>query len=150
MKKLFFAFMVLISENSLALEKNLSKPSTEAGVTIPVNTKDIRILQRAAEILDSEVKWNRNDDRECPPTAITFSLYCALYKASLEINGEFDHRLGAMEEIRRTIEEVSKGKSYEHRLMGYNNDASTTFKNIKIVLKKTEKRIEKRLQKKFR
>lgn len=125
--------------------KNGSKPATKSGETILVNENDVRILRRASEILSDVSKWNRNDNRECPNVAFTFSLYCALYKASLEINGEFDHRLGALEEIRRTVEDVSKGKTYEHRLMGYNNDPSTKFEDIKKIIQKTERRIDNRL-----
>lgn len=127
--------------------KNGAKESAKPDEIIPVNENDVRILRRAEEILKDASRWNQHDDRECPPSAMTFSLYCALYKASEEVNGEFDHRLGALEEVRRTVEEFSKGKSYEHRLMEYNNDTSTTFQDIKNILTVTEKRLEKRLGK---
>lgn len=116
-------------------------PAAKPGAVIPINENDARILHRSSEILSDASKWNRNDDRNCPTEAATFSLYCVLYKASVEINGEFDHRLGALEELRRTVEEVSKGKIYEHRLMGYNNDPATEFNDVKNVLQKTEQRI---------
>jgi len=125
--------------------ENRNKPATKPGETIPVSESDVRILHRAAQILGDEAKWSRKDNRVCPPEANTWSLYCALYKASIEINGKFDHRLGALEEVRRTIEQVSTGKSYEHRLMGYNNDPSTTFADIKKVLNTTEERTATRL-----
>ena len=35
----------------------------------------------------------------------------------MEINGKFDHRLGALEEVRKTVEEFSKGKDYEHVML---------------------------------
>jgi uncharacterized HAD superfamily protein len=39
-------------------------------------------VKRARRILDSPEKWNRADTRQCPPDAKTFSLYCALEKAT--------------------------------------------------------------------
>ena len=126
--------------------ENRSKPATRLGETIPVGESDLRIIHRASQILNDETKWNRKDNRVCPSEANTWSLYCALYKASVEINGKFDHRLGALEEVRRSVEQVSKGKTYEHRLMGYNNDPSTTFADIKRILSTTVKRIAARLR----
>ena len=53
-------------------------------------------MQRAKEILDSPAKWNRADNRVCPDTAKTFSLYCALEKATDEVSGSFEHRGAAL------------------------------------------------------
>src|SRR5262245_29755778 len=85
----------------------------------PVTKADLRIVQRARQILDSPAKWNRSDTRECPAAAKTFSLYCALAKATDEVSGEFEHRGAAMQEARFAIEEISNRKDYPHRLMGY-------------------------------
>lgn len=126
--------------------ENRSKPATKAGEVIPVDQNDLRIIRRAAEILSGEAKWNRKDNRVCPDNASSWSLYCALDKASVEINGKFDHRLGALEEVRRTVETVSSGKEYQHRLMGYNNDPSTTLADVKKVLSVTADRIATRLR----
>jgi hypothetical protein len=126
--------------------ENRSRPATKPGQMIPVSESDVRIIHRAAQILSDETKWNRKDNRICPTEANTWSLYCALYLASVEINGKFDHRLGALEEVRRSVEQVSQGKTYEHRLMGYNNDPSTTFAAITNVLSTTEERVAARLR----
>ncbi len=48
----------------------------------PVTKTDLLIIRRSDQILDSEAKWNRVDTRICPDDAKTFSLYCALEKAS--------------------------------------------------------------------
>src|SRR5258708_2863058 len=88
----------------------------------PVTKDDVRIVQRAAQILDSTAKWNRADDRKCPAGAKTFSLYCALEMATTEVSGSFEHRGAAMQEARFVIEELAPNKEYDHRLMGYNND----------------------------
>ncbi len=113
----------------------------------PVTKDDVRIAQRARQILDSPEKWNRADNRVCPAAAKTFSLYCALEKATDEVSGNFQHRGAAMQEARFVIEDVAPDwKKYDHRLMGYNNDPKTTFADIQTVLRLLEDRIAKRLK----
>jgi hypothetical protein len=113
----------------------------------PVTKADVRIAQRASEILNSPAKWNRADNRVCPANAKTFSLYCALEKATDEVSGNFEHRGAAMQEARFVIEEVAPDwRKYDHRLMGYNNDPQTTFADIQKVFRLLEDRIAKRLK----
>ena len=112
----------------------------------PVSRTDLQILKKADEILSSAAKWNRNDNRVCPKDAKTLSLYCALEAATLAVTGSFEHRGAAMQEARFAIDEITHNKDYEHRLMGYNNDPTTTFADIKKVIALTAKRVEARLK----
>src|SRR5262249_36184041 len=64
----------------------------------PVTKGDLKIVQRAREILNDPSKWNRSDTRFCPADAKTFSLYCSLEKATREVTGGFQHRGAAMQE----------------------------------------------------
>jgi hypothetical protein len=122
-------------------------PCNESYVKPPVAKADVQIAKRARQILDSPKRWNRADTRVCPPGARTFSLYCALEKATDEVSGNFEHRGAAMQEARFIIEDISpKAKDYHHRLMDYNNDSSTTFSDIQKVLRLLESRITKRLK----
>lgn len=112
----------------------------------PVSRADVRIVQRAQEILNSPSKWNRADTRDCFADAKTFSLYCALEKATNEVSGKFEHRGAAMQEGRFVIDEMApNGKNYEHRLKDYNNDPATTFADIDNFFRFLEERISKRL-----
>jgi len=111
----------------------------------PITADDLRIVRRARAILSSEAVWNRADTRECPPDRKTFSLYCALEKATQEVTGGFEHRGLVMEEARAAIDEITHQKDYDHRLMGYNNDPTTTFADIQKVLAATEERISRKL-----
>ena len=112
----------------------------------PVTSTDIEIVRRAAKILGSPAVWNRADNRICPADAKTFSIYCALEKATDEVSGKFEHRGAAMQEARFVIEQVtSKGKDYQHRLMDYNNDPSTSFADVQKVFRLLEERIARRL-----
>jgi TonB family protein len=110
-----------------------------------ITADDLRIVQRARAILSSAAVWNRADTRECPADRKTFSLYCALEKATQEISGAFEHRGIVMEEARAAIDEITHQKDYDHRLMGYNNDPTTTFADIQKVLRATEERISRKL-----
>ncbi len=112
----------------------------------PVTKADIDIVRRAAQILDSPAKWNRADNRVCPPGAKSFSLYCALEKATDEVTKNFEHRGAAMQEARFAIEEIAPdAKRYSHRLMDYNNDPKTSFADIQGVFWLLEKHIAMRL-----
>ncbi len=112
----------------------------------PVTKSDLQIVRRAREILDSPSKWNRADNRECPAGAKTFSLYCALEKATVEVVGKAEHRGAALQEARFVIDEIVADRKYEHRLMNYNNDPTTTFADIQEVLRITEGLIALRLK----
>ena len=52
-----------------------------------------------------------------------------------------------MQKTRFVIDEIAPNrKNYEHRLMDYNNDPTTTFADIQRVLTLVEDRIAKRLR----
>src|SRR5579862_5557405 len=121
-------FLVLFAAFSLKAQTG------DSDVRPPVAPSDLRIVDRAGQILDSEAKWNRKDNRKCPGDAKTFSLYCALEKATKEIDGEFEHRGAAMQEARFVVDEITKERDYHHRLMDYNNDPPTTLADIHRVL----------------
>jgi len=113
----------------------------------PVAKADLKIVRRAREILNDPAHWNRADTRTCPDDATTFSLYCALEKATKEVTGSFQHRGAAMQEARFAIDEIAPHhQQYHHRLMDYNNDPSTTFADIQKVLELIENHITKRLR----
>lgn len=108
---------------------------------------DLRIVQRARGLLSSTAVWNRADNRQCPPHAKSISLYCALEKATLDVTGAFDHRGSVMDDARSALDDISPHHpNYDHWLMGYNNDPTTTFADIQNVLRATEERIKKRIQ----
>ncbi len=144
---------VLISLAALVLSATLgaqtphNSSASDSDTRPPVTTDDVRIAQLAKQILNSPEKWNRADNRVCPAEAKTFSLYCALEKATDEVSGDFKHRGAAMQEARFVIEEVAPDwKKYNHRLMDYNNDPKTTFADIQKVFELLETRIAKRLK----
>lgn len=118
----------------------------DSNVRPPITKADLQIVKRAREILDSSSKWNRADNRKCPAGAKTFSLYCALQMATNEIGGKSDHRGAALQEARFVIDEISADRNYNHRLMDYNNDPTTTFADIQEVFRITESLLTLRLK----
>jgi hypothetical protein len=112
----------------------------------PITKADLQIVKRAREILNSESKWNRADNRVCPAEAKTVSLYCALQLATVEVGGKAEHRGAALQEARFVVDEIAADRKYEHRLMNYNNDPTTTFADIQEVLRITESLITLRLK----
>ena len=108
--------------------------SVEVGKESEPTDLDAAILRRARELLTSEAVWDRADDRICAPTDSTFSLYCALHRASIEIAGGFHHRRPAMQRVRLLVDARSAGRNYEHRLRDYNNDRRTSLADLHALL----------------
>ena len=109
----------------------------------PVTNEDLLILQRAAEILSDEAVWNRKDNRVCEEGDTTWSLFCALHKASIEILGEYEHRRVSLQEVRFAIEDVTGGEKFAHRLRDFNNTRS--FDEVLEVLEIATERVASRL-----
>jgi hypothetical protein len=98
---------------------------------VPPNSVDREILERAATIIASDEVWNRADNRKCPAAATTWSIYCAVERAQLDIVGGFHHRRPAGELVREIVEARTKDRKYSHRMMGYNNDPTTHLSDVK-------------------
>ena len=91
---------------------------------------DRHIIQRAASLLSTEAKWDRADDRLCAATDTTWSIYCALQRATIEVTGAFHHRRPALQLVRIIVEQRTAGRNYSHRLMDYNNDKTTRLEDV--------------------
>lgn len=110
-----------------------------------VDAHDLQILDGALGILSSERVWDRADDRVCHPEDTTFSLFCALQRASINALGAYEHRRAALQEVRFAVEEASVGRQYEHRLRDYNNDPTTTLADVRRVIEVARERVAARL-----
>lgn len=140
-----------VSPGELELELRCEEEAPEAASAEaerrdqPVTADDLRVLLRADELLASAAVWNRHDTRTCTPADTTWSLYCALHRASTEVFGEYRHRAVALQEVRFAVETVTKGQELAHRLMDYNNLPTTRFEDIKRVLAFATLRVRARL-----
>ena len=98
---------------------------------VPANAVDREILERASTVIASDAVWNRADNRRCPASATTWSIYCAVEKAMIEVTGGFNHRRPAGQVVRRVVDTRSKDRNYQHRMMDYNNDPRTTLDDVR-------------------
>jgi hypothetical protein len=115
----------------------------EASHEVRPNALDHEIVRKAAAILSTGAAWNRADNRECPTGATTWSIYCALEKATFEVTGGFHHRRPALEVVREIVDERAATRNYHHRLMDYNNDPATHLDDVQSLFKEALNRMEK-------
>ena len=106
------------------------------------NALDREILARAAKIISSDAVWNRADNRKCPATATTWSIYCAVERAQVEVTGGFHHRRPAGELLREVVDDRTKARNYNHRMMDYNNDTTTTLADVRSLFAEAIARIK--------
>lgn len=125
-----------------------SSPETgfllDASAEVKANSLDRRILVRAEAILSTEEVWNRSDNRKCPQDATSWSLYCAMERATMEVTGGFQHRRPALELVRAIVDERCAGRHYHHWLMDYNNDRTTTLADVQSLFKEALARMDDR------
>jgi len=112
------------------------------------DSTDLRIIKRADQILSDSTMWHKMDDRACDDDMArsTYSLFCALYKASVDITGEYIHRRPAMQIVRFTLEKYENGRVVNHRLMDWNNHPNTTFGEVKKVLAEAMEEVARQLK----
>jgi hypothetical protein len=102
---------------------------------------DLEIVKKASAILSTEAVWNRADNRKCPADAKTWSIYCALEKAEVEVTGGFHHRRPAAEIVRKIVLERTATRNYHHELMDYNNDPTAHLQDVQTLFLEAESRI---------
>jgi len=114
----------------------------------PVTIEDLRILEKAEDLLKDESVWNRQDDRQCEDdeAAGKRSLFCALQKACIDVLGHYEHRRVALQEVRFAVEDATRGRDFEHRLRDFNNLPETQLVDIRRVLRVAKDRVTSRLQ----
>lgn len=93
------------------------------GTYFPVSETDLDIVARAMQILKGQDRRNLDGDRNCDDDVEsgTVSVFCALYIASLEIDGTYRHRRPAMQAARDALRSRYPGE-YVHTLRDINNN----------------------------
>jgi hypothetical protein len=117
------------------------------GDTLHAQSKDIEILDRALELLNSGKNWDRTDNRVCDNSSYPYnwSLFCALHQASIDIDSEYRHLRPAIHSVRQAITEITAGKKYAHLLQDFNNEAES-FEVIEKVLNRAKEIIKERMR----
>lgn len=132
----WFAVTQFASSSTLSFDLDVSRE-------VKPNALDQKIVREAATILSTEAAWNRADNRECPASATTWSIYCALEKATFDVTGGSHHRRPALEVVREIVDERAATRNYHHHLMDYNNDPTTHLDNVQSLFKEALIRMEK-------
>ena len=65
----------------------------------------------------------------------------AVEKATVEVTGGFHHRRPAAQLVREIVEDRTKDRQYQHRLMDYNNDRSTRLSDVRSLFAEAVARI---------
>jgi hypothetical protein len=117
---------------------------------VPVSETDLRIIRKTKELLKGESLWHKNDDRDCTDDIQEqrYSLFCALQSASIEVEGEYNHRNAIMQKIRHTIVTIYPDKVWEHRLRDFNNMPETDFTVLMDLLNRVESEVKSELEQK--
>ncbi len=105
--------------------------------------KDIAIVRGALQLLHHEEQWNQNDDRVCDQRT-SYSVFCALFHASINVDGQYRHLRPAMKTVRDTIEQRYP-RQYDHVLVGFNNADETTLEDVRGVLRQAIEELKKKM-----
>lgn len=104
--------------------------------------EDLKVIDRAKEILSSEGKWSKNCTRKCSSNAEKYSIFCAMMKAQGDVLPGVHYRQPAMQAFREVLNTVGKGRFDKHRIQDWNNHPDTTFAEVHDLLDKTRSRLE--------
>jgi hypothetical protein len=115
---------------SFSVDRSAMRFELDTSREIAPSPRDVEIIRRADALLSSPAVWNRADNRRCPGRATAWSIYCALDRAAFDATCGTHHRRPAMEAVRVIIDERTASRGYEHRLMDYNNDSTTTLADV--------------------
>jgi len=109
----------------------------------PATVTDLAILNMVDSLLLNSSKWHQNDDRKCDNDIESdlWSLFCALKYASIEKAKEYNHHNTAIQTVRFVIDDLQPNHGYEHTLMDFNNNRSTTYADIIKVINEAKTRI---------
>lgn len=115
----------------------------DLGQELAAGEVDARIVDRALELLADEGAWNAHDERICTDDSEggAFSLFCALYVASVEVAARYLHRRPAMEVTREVVAERAPERIVAHTLRDFNNSGLTTHRELLDVLREARSRL---------
>jgi hypothetical protein len=113
------------------------------GTYFPVSDVDLAIIRKAIQILEAQEARNVNGDRNCDDDLASnqFSVFCALYSASIEVDGVYRHRRPALQAARDELWKRFPG-DYAHLLRDINNNVSITDEELVDAFKATHAVLE--------
>jgi hypothetical protein len=129
--------------DNLVVGKDFIRFTVDGDPDVPFARSDLEIIRKVRALLADEQAWHQHDDRDCEDDIQnqTYSLFCALRIASIEIDGYYNHRNAVMQKIRHLINERHPGRRWAHRLRDFNNIPETTHDTIMEMLDDAEEAI---------
>ena len=126
-------------EGSVTRQLTLANPE---GFEIPAGDDDLKILARARQILSGPSVWDRRREPACDEdrTKQSWSLFCALSQASLDVTGAARGLRPVWQEARAAAVEVA-GHSFQGALKDFNSSESTTYSDLVKAFDITERRL---------
>lgn len=113
------------------------------GSSLEPSEEDLAILDRTVELMAGQSPRNRNGDRVCVDDILNsnFSVFCALFQASIDVHGSYMHRRPAMRAARSLLIEKFPG-TYLHPLRDLNNRQDVSDSEIVEVLQEAKLLVE--------
>lgn len=107
---------------------------------------DLRLMDRALELLASEDRWDRRPDgSECPEGTGKRSLRCALIQAARDVGeAPVDAYPAAHDALYAAFERLGNGR-FRSSLTRYNNLESTGFEDVRSLLREVRARVGSKL-----
>jgi hypothetical protein len=117
--------------------------------------QDLRIIERAMELLSAPGAWNpREAPGRCPAQADSYSLRCAAVQATAEVTGRTPVGLQnlppALWDVIYTVVERLGDRGWNDPLHRYNNDPETAAADMISLLEEVRERIEQELARQSR
>ncbi len=110
------------------------------------DTIEVSIIENTIKLLHNNTVWNKNDNRICTSKK-NYSLFCALYRSSADLDGEYRHLRPAVRFVRDAIQEKYP-KKYDHVLVDFNNAEEITLKELHQILNLVKKNLLNAINKK--
>ena len=107
---------------------------------------EVNIIENTIKLLHNNNVWNKNDHRICTSNT-TYSLFCALYRSSVDLDGEYRHLRPAVRFVRDAIQKRYP-KKYDHVLVDFNNAEEITLKELHQILNLAKKNLIRVINKK--
>lgn len=120
----------------------LGKPKLELR-SLKTDSRDVAVLQRAQELLNSAENWNQSGRQTCEDLD-RLSLFCALQRAQIDVLGRYNHRQPANQLVRFVIEDRFPNRWSRHRLADFNTNPATTHADVLEVVGQALKRAKQR------
>ncbi len=111
----------------------------------PPTYQDLEILELAEATMSDERVWDRSANRRCSPSAVTWTLYCALRDATVEVTGEFHDRQPALVILREVIDGVFREFAFERPLIDYNTYEDAILVEMHRLLSSAQARVRQQL-----